>query len=179
MTHASLSEHVRATAGITDNSILLAVGCEDADDIVEDLRRALASLPAAHGIGGGGPAGEGWPRFGPPATFRRGGLSRPFGGGPSGMDGTDLQRHSRLLRFLDALLAMKPREDAAPTVRAATDPAPEGDDCIGPDGWPEMRGAPVQVGRSDPARGSEDARRLWPVGEDWTARTVPAATTSS
>ena len=41
MTHASLSPEVRKQAGITENLIRLSVGCEDADDLVEDLRRAL------------------------------------------------------------------------------------------------------------------------------------------
>jgi methionine-gamma-lyase len=44
MTHASLSREAREKAGITDNLIRLAVGCEDTDDIVRDLRRALDSL---------------------------------------------------------------------------------------------------------------------------------------
>ncbi|HKJ01731.1 MAG TPA: PLP-dependent aspartate aminotransferase family protein [Longimicrobiales bacterium] len=44
MTHAGLSQKVRDQSGITDNLIRLAVGCEDADDIVDDLRRALDSL---------------------------------------------------------------------------------------------------------------------------------------
>ncbi len=44
MTHASLSREARAQAGITDNLIRLAVGCEDTEDIAQDLREALDSL---------------------------------------------------------------------------------------------------------------------------------------
>jgi methionine-gamma-lyase len=47
MTHAGLSRAAREQAGITENLIRLAVGCEDTQDIVEDLRAALDSLPAS------------------------------------------------------------------------------------------------------------------------------------
>jgi methionine-gamma-lyase len=52
MTHASLAKEAREAAGITDSLIRLSVGCEDADDIVRDLRAALDSLPR------GEPAGD-------------------------------------------------------------------------------------------------------------------------
>ena len=45
MTHASLSREARAAAGITDDLIRLAVGCEDARDLLADLGAALDSLP--------------------------------------------------------------------------------------------------------------------------------------
>lgn len=45
MTHASLSQRAREASGITDNLIRLAVGCEDAEDLIADLRAALDSLP--------------------------------------------------------------------------------------------------------------------------------------
>ncbi len=44
MTHASLPREQREEAGITDNLVRLAVGCEDAEDLVDDLRDALDSL---------------------------------------------------------------------------------------------------------------------------------------
>jgi methionine-gamma-lyase len=44
MTHASLSRSVREQAGITDDLIRLAVGCEDADDLLADLSMALDAL---------------------------------------------------------------------------------------------------------------------------------------
>jgi len=50
MTHASLSPQIRERAGITDNLIRLAVGCEDAEDIVRDLREALDSLSQVEAI---------------------------------------------------------------------------------------------------------------------------------
>jgi methionine-gamma-lyase len=50
MTHASLSVEAREQAGITDNLIRLAVGCEDTEDIVADLRAALDALPQAEPV---------------------------------------------------------------------------------------------------------------------------------
>mgnify|MGYP001820924375 FL=1 len=44
MTHAGMPKEAREEAGITDNLIRLAVGCEDADDLVADLETALDGL---------------------------------------------------------------------------------------------------------------------------------------
>ena len=44
MTHASMARQDREEAGITDNLIRLAVGCEDTDDLLADLAQALDSL---------------------------------------------------------------------------------------------------------------------------------------
>jgi len=44
MTHASLPREAREQAGIDDNLIRLAVGCEDTVDLIEDLRGALDVL---------------------------------------------------------------------------------------------------------------------------------------
>jgi methionine-gamma-lyase len=46
MTHASMSPEARLRAGISDNLIRLAVGCEDADDLVGDLSVALDEVLA-------------------------------------------------------------------------------------------------------------------------------------
>ena len=42
MTHASVPPHVRAELGIGDGLVRLSVGIEDADDLILDLRSALA-----------------------------------------------------------------------------------------------------------------------------------------
>jgi cystathionine gamma-synthase len=42
MTHASMDPALRAEAGITENTIRLSVGLEDIDDLLDDLRCALA-----------------------------------------------------------------------------------------------------------------------------------------
>jgi cystathionine beta-lyase/cystathionine gamma-synthase len=46
MTHASMAPQAREEAGITDNLIRLAVGCEDAADLVADLEQALDEVIA-------------------------------------------------------------------------------------------------------------------------------------
>ena len=47
MTHAGMSPAAREKAGITDDLIRLAVGCEDEQDLILDLRAALDSLAKA------------------------------------------------------------------------------------------------------------------------------------
>jgi methionine-gamma-lyase len=47
MTHASMTREAREVAGITDNLIRLAVGCENAEDILADISTALDGLGAA------------------------------------------------------------------------------------------------------------------------------------
>jgi cystathionine beta-lyase/cystathionine gamma-synthase len=42
MTHASIPAELRLARGIDDGLIRLSVGIEDADDLQEDLRRAMA-----------------------------------------------------------------------------------------------------------------------------------------
>jgi cystathionine beta-lyase/cystathionine gamma-synthase len=42
MTHASLPAQVRASLGIDDGLIRLSVGVEDVEDLIAELRRALA-----------------------------------------------------------------------------------------------------------------------------------------
>jgi len=43
MTHASVPEEERARLGITDDLVRISVGCEDLEDILSDLDRALAA----------------------------------------------------------------------------------------------------------------------------------------
>ena len=50
MTHASMTPEARLKAGISDGLIRLSVGIEDAADLIEDLRQALA-LPEQQGTG--------------------------------------------------------------------------------------------------------------------------------
>jgi methionine-gamma-lyase len=47
MTHAAMKPEDRLAAGVTDGLVRLAVGCEDADDLVADFHRALDGLPTA------------------------------------------------------------------------------------------------------------------------------------
>jgi cystathionine beta-lyase/cystathionine gamma-synthase len=43
-THVGLSEEALATMGVTDGLLRFSVGLEDADDLVDDIHRALATL---------------------------------------------------------------------------------------------------------------------------------------
>jgi methionine-gamma-lyase len=44
MTHAAVKREDRLAAGITDGLVRLAVGCEDKEDLVADMRQALDAL---------------------------------------------------------------------------------------------------------------------------------------
>ncbi len=44
MTHAAMAREQRLAAGITDGLVRLAVGCEDGDDLLEDMEQALAHV---------------------------------------------------------------------------------------------------------------------------------------
>jgi cystathionine gamma-synthase len=46
MTHASITPEARAEAGILDTLLRLSVGIEDAEDLVEDLRKELRAAGA-------------------------------------------------------------------------------------------------------------------------------------
>jgi NAD(P)-dependent dehydrogenase (short-subunit alcohol dehydrogenase family) len=85
-----------------------------------------------------------------------------------GWTGTDLQRHSGFIRFLNFFFAQTPPIGALPTLRAAADSLAKGGDYFGPKGIYEMRGYPVRVGTTPAARDEDDARRLWEVSEELT-----------
>lgn len=42
MTHASIPQEVREKNGITNGLLRLSVGCEDVDDLIEDMQQVLA-----------------------------------------------------------------------------------------------------------------------------------------
>jgi cystathionine beta-lyase/cystathionine gamma-synthase len=44
MTHAGVPAEARAAAGISDGLIRLSVGCEDWEDLRDDLDRALSAI---------------------------------------------------------------------------------------------------------------------------------------
>jgi cystathionine gamma-synthase len=47
MSHASMTPELRERAGITDDLIRISVGIEHVDDLIADLTRALAAVPAS------------------------------------------------------------------------------------------------------------------------------------
>ncbi|KQX09705.1 short-chain dehydrogenase [Streptomyces sp. Root431] len=76
-------------------------------------------------------------------------------------------------RIGNPLLAQTPERGALPQLYAATDPAVEGGEFIGPDGPAELRGAPTRVRLSDAAADAETGRRLWEVSEELTGVRFP------
>jgi len=47
MTHASIPPEARAQLGLSDTLLRLSPGCENAEDLVEDLLEGLSQLAAA------------------------------------------------------------------------------------------------------------------------------------
>jgi NAD(P)-dependent dehydrogenase (short-subunit alcohol dehydrogenase family) len=93
-----------------------------------------------------------------------------------GWTATDLQRHVSLFRFLNPFLAMTPDQGALPTLRAATDPEARGGETYGPEGFLEIRGAPVRVGVPRRAEDAASAEELWQTSEETTGCAVPERT---
>jgi NAD(P)-dependent dehydrogenase (short-subunit alcohol dehydrogenase family) len=79
---------------------------------------------------------------------------------------TGLQRG--ILQGLSRVIGQRPPMGALHTLRAAIDSDARPNDYFGPDGFKEMRGYPVKVGRSEAANDSELAQRLWEVSEEMT-----------
>ena len=48
MSHVSMSEEARATAGIKPGTIRVSVGLEHADDLIQDIENGLAALKQKH-----------------------------------------------------------------------------------------------------------------------------------
>jgi NAD(P)-dependent dehydrogenase (short-subunit alcohol dehydrogenase family) len=95
-----------------------------------------------------------------------------------GYAATNLQFHSgqRLFDLVsivgNRLLAQDENGGALPTLYAAVADIP-GNSFAGPGGFMEQRGAPKLVGRSDAAKDSGVARRLWEVSEELTGVRFP------
>ena len=85
-----------------------------------------------------------------------------------GWTATDLQRHNRLMAFLNRFFAMKPEQGALPILRATIDPDVKRGDYFGPDGWQEWKGYPVKVESSKRSHDKNTAEKLWKVSEQLT-----------
>lgn len=93
-----------------------------------------------------------------------------------GGSSTDLGRHIPGSRVADRLLApmtQSPAMGALPTLRAATDPAAEGGQYYGPDGFKETRGYPVVVESSDRSHEVDTQKQLWAASEELTGVNFP------
>ncbi|KAA3623407.1 MAG: SDR family NAD(P)-dependent oxidoreductase [Bacteroidetes bacterium] len=85
-----------------------------------------------------------------------------------GWTGTDLQRHSGLMRFLNIFFGQKPPQGILPSLRAAFDPEARSGDYYGPSGFMEMRGNPKKVKTIALAQDIKKAKMLWDMSEELT-----------
>jgi NAD(P)-dependent dehydrogenase (short-subunit alcohol dehydrogenase family) len=95
-----------------------------------------------------------------------------------GGSNTDLTRNlPRILQplsnVLGPVLFQSPEMGALPTLRAATDPAVQGGQYYGPDGFAEQRGHPKLVQSSAQSHDADLQRRLWTVSEELTGVSFP------
>jgi NAD(P)-dependent dehydrogenase (short-subunit alcohol dehydrogenase family) len=70
--------------------------------------------------------------------------------------------------ILGPVLFQSPKMGSLPTLRAATDPAVQGGQYYGPDGFAEQRGHPTLVDSSAQSHDEDLQRRLWTVSEELT-----------
>jgi NAD(P)-dependent dehydrogenase (short-subunit alcohol dehydrogenase family) len=78
-----------------------------------------------------------------------------------------------LMGVANSLFAQSAVMGALPILYAATSPEVRGGDYVGPDGFAEMWGTPVKVGRSKAASDAPAAARLWEVSEQLTGVRYP------
>ena len=95
-----------------------------------------------------------------------------------GVAATELVRHlpgASLpgVNWLSGKLLNSSELGALPTLRAATDPAAQGGQYYGPDGFRELRGYPVLVSSTAQSRDVAIQQRLWTVSEELTGVTYP------
>jgi NAD(P)-dependent dehydrogenase (short-subunit alcohol dehydrogenase family) len=85
-----------------------------------------------------------------------------------GWTGTDLQRHSGAMEFLNKFFAMSIEQGALSTLRAALDENAQNGDYYGPDGFMEWKGYPVKVESNPLSHNKDIAKKLWNVSEELT-----------
>ncbi len=85
-----------------------------------------------------------------------------------GWTGTDLQRHSGIMRFMNVFLAQGTEDGALPTLRAAVDSEASSGDYYGPSRFFEMHGSPIKVESSKESHDREVAQKLWTLSEELT-----------
>lgn len=92
-------------------------------------------------------------------------------GAHPGWTATNLQAHTRTLRFLNHFFAQGPPDGALPSLYAATAPDAAGGEYYGPGGPFQLTGSPKRVRSSARSYELPSARRLWTVSEDLTGIT--------
>jgi NAD(P)-dependent dehydrogenase (short-subunit alcohol dehydrogenase family) len=96
---------------------------------------------------------------------------------PGGSD-TELTRHipgwiKPATDLVWPLVSQSPDKGALPTLRAATDPAAQGAQYYGPDGFAQTQGHPKLVESSKQSHDEATQKRLWEVSEKLTGVTYP------
>jgi NAD(P)-dependent dehydrogenase (short-subunit alcohol dehydrogenase family) len=81
---------------------------------------------------------------------------------------------AKIFKLLAPVLMQPDAAGALPTLFAATSPAARGGEYIGPDGFKEMKGAPVVVTPRPNALDDAAADRLWTASEQLTGVVYPA-----
>ena len=85
-----------------------------------------------------------------------------------GWTATNLQKHSRMMRIGNSVLAQKPPMGALPTLYAAIADDVVNGDYIGPGGLMGMRGYPKKANTTDSAKDEAAAAQLWIASEELT-----------
>lgn len=108
-------------------------------------------------------------------------LARRYQGGNTifaaahpGWTGTELQRHTGVVSFLNGIFSQKIAMGALPTLYAATAEDIENGDYVGPSGFQEMRGYPKKVSSNKLSNQREPAEKLWNCSEQMTGVRFPA-----
>jgi len=105
-------------------------------------------------------------------------LTRKFKGNPDnpkvtaahpGWTGTDLQRHSGVMKFMNTIFSQGTDTGVLPTLRAAFDPHAESGDYFGPSQFFGMHGPPVTVKSNKRSYDEQAARKLWEISVKLTA----------
>lgn len=81
---------------------------------------------------------------------------------------TNLQEHSKPVKFMNRFFAQEPLMGALPTLYAATEDDVGGAEYYGPSGFLEMNGPPKRVKSNKRSHDKNVAERLWNISEDLT-----------
>jgi NAD(P)-dependent dehydrogenase (short-subunit alcohol dehydrogenase family) len=84
-----------------------------------------------------------------------------------GWTATDLQRHTGLFEFLNALFAQDSKMGALPTLFAAVAEDVKSGDYYGPSGLMEMRGYPKKVETNKLSKDDTISKKLWQISEQF------------
>ena len=90
-----------------------------------------------------------------------------------GWTGTNLQKTSTLIRWLNPVFGMKPWQGALPTLYAAVADDARGGGYYGPDGVMNMRGYPVPNKPADASTDRDAASKLWQLSEQAVGMNAP------